>query len=116
VLLGEALNAGDERLGHRVPESGRGQGVPARGAEEGCDLAFAWQPGLVDVEVRAVDAFDREGQVPTQDFGNSAWYTHGWFGSSRVPGGLIYRFAVQLGLLKHTPQRHDRSLLYILSV
>jgi hypothetical protein len=47
------------------------------GAEEGSDLTFALEPGLVNVEVHAVDALDFQGHVLANDFGDSAWYTHG---------------------------------------
>jgi hypothetical protein len=38
-------------------------------AEEGGDLAFALQLGLVDVEVHAVDAFDFQSHMVAEDFG-----------------------------------------------
>ena len=41
---------------------------------------------LVDVEVHAVDAFDFQGHVLADDFGNGAWYTHGWLRSTRSLG------------------------------
>ncbi len=42
-------------------------------AEEGGYTAVGLQPGLVDVEVHAVDAFDLEGHVFAEDFGDGPW-------------------------------------------
>src|SRR5579871_2154041 len=82
VPLGETLHAGDERLGQGIHKGRRSEGVTTMGAEEGSDLTFALEPGLVDVEVHAVDALDLQGNMLAQDFGNGAWYTHGWLRSS----------------------------------
>jgi hypothetical protein len=88
------------------------------GAKEGSDLAFALEPGLVDVEVHAVDAFDFQGDMAAEDFGGSPRYTHGWLRSSWSLADRSTAVRFQLGMLPAYPVlRHDRSLLlYILSV
>ena len=75
------------------------------------------QSRLVDVEVHAVDAFDFQGHVLADDFGNGAWYTHGWLRSTRTLGDH-YRFErSNWGCFSIPRHRLDRSLfLYILSV
>ena len=44
------------------------------------------QPGLIDVEVHPVDAFDFESHVEIEDFGDGTWYAHAWLRSSRPLG------------------------------
>jgi hypothetical protein len=42
-------------------------------AEERGDAAVGLQPGLVDVEVHPVDAFDFQSHMLLEDFGNGTW-------------------------------------------
>ena len=63
-----------KRLAHGVHESRRGEGLTAVKAEERGDAAVSLQPGLVDVEVHAVDAFDFQSHVLLEDFGDGTWY------------------------------------------
>jgi hypothetical protein len=42
-------------------------------AEERRDPAFGLKPGLVDVEVHPVDAFDFQSHVVGEDVGNGTW-------------------------------------------
>ena len=42
-------------------------------AEEGSDPAIGLQPGLIDVEVHAVDAFDLESHMILEDLGGGPW-------------------------------------------
>ena len=72
-LLDEALDRGDEGLAHRVHEGRGGEGLAAVEAEEGGDAAVGLQPGLIDVEVHAVDAFDFQSHVVLEDFGDGTW-------------------------------------------
>ena len=57
-LLDEAIDGGDEGRAHGRHESRGGECLTAVEAEESGDTAVELQPGLVDVEVHAVDAFD----------------------------------------------------------
>ena len=86
-------------------------------AEESSHTTVSLQPGLVDVEVHPVDAFDFQGHVLLEDFGNGTWRLMG--GSGRHdPSGSTNRFAVQFGDALSIPTlRHDRShSVYISSV
>jgi hypothetical protein len=58
ILLDEALNRGDKPLADRVHQGRGGEGVPPVEAQEGGNTAIALEPGLIDIEVQAVDAFD----------------------------------------------------------
>ena len=73
LLEDEAIDCGDEGLAHGVHEGRRGEGLTTVEAEEGSNTAVGLQPGLIDIEVHAVDAFDLESHVFTEDFGNSTW-------------------------------------------
>jgi hypothetical protein len=42
-------------------------------AEEGGDPAVGLQAGLIDVEIHAVEAFDLEGDVLSEDIGDGPW-------------------------------------------
>jgi hypothetical protein len=42
-------------------------------AEERRDTSVCLEPGLIDVEVHAVDAFDLEGDVLAEDIGDGPW-------------------------------------------
>src|SRR5512135_1468222 len=72
-LVDETLDRGDEGLADRVHESRGGEGLTAVEPEEGSDASFGLEPGLIDVEVHAVDALDLEGQVLAEDIGNGTW-------------------------------------------
>ena len=72
-LLDEAIDRGDEGLAHGVHEGRGGEGLSAMEAEESGHAAVGLQPGLVDVEVHAVDAFDLEGHVLLEDIGDGTW-------------------------------------------
>ena len=69
----EVLDGGDEGCAHRVHERRGGEGLTAVEAEEGGDPAIGLQPGLVDVEVHAVDAFDFQRHVILEDIGGGPW-------------------------------------------
>ena len=79
------------------------KGCTAVEAEEGSDAAVGLQLGLVDVEVHAVDAFDFQGHVLLEDFGDGTWYTHGWLRSSRPLGVNQPLCGSNWGCLEHTP-------------
>jgi len=42
-------------------------------AEERSHATVSLQPGLVDVEVHSVDAFDFQGHMLLEDFGDRTW-------------------------------------------
>ena len=42
-------------------------------AEESGDTAVGLEPGLIDVEVHAVDAFDLQSHVLAEDIGDGTW-------------------------------------------
>ena len=90
LLVGKAVDVGMNALLMGSMSAERGEGVTAMKTEEGGDTSpLRLQLGLVDIEVHAVNAFDLEGDVPAQDFGDGAWYAHGWLRSSRVLCGPI---------------------------
>ena len=62
-LLDEAIDCGDEGLAHGVHEGRGGEGLTTVEAEERSDATVGLQPGLIDVEVHAVDAFDFQSHV-----------------------------------------------------
>jgi hypothetical protein len=72
-LLDEVIDGGDEGRAHGRHESGGGEGLTAMETEEGGDPAIGLQPGLVGVEVHAVDAFDFESHVVLEDIGGGPW-------------------------------------------
>ena len=72
-LLDEAIDRSDERLAHGVHQRRSGEGRSAVKAEESSHATVSLQPGLVDVEVHPVDAFDFQGHVLLEDFGNGTW-------------------------------------------
>jgi hypothetical protein len=53
-------------------------------AEKASGLLLRLQFRLLDVEVHAIDAFDFQGHVATDDIGNAARYTHDWLRSTKV--------------------------------
>src|SRR5271166_3104437 len=69
----QALDRGDERFADGIHEGRRGKGITTVVTEEGRDAAVGLQPGLVDIEVHAVDAFDLESNVFAEDFGDGPW-------------------------------------------
>ena len=72
-LLDEAVDCGDEGFAYGVHESRGGEGLSAVKAEECSHATVSLQPGLVDVEVHPVDAFDFESHVFAEHFGDSTW-------------------------------------------
>ena len=57
------MDCDDEGLGHLVHESLRGESLNAMEMEEGSDTTVCLQPGLVDVEVSAVNVFGLKSHV-----------------------------------------------------
>jgi hypothetical protein len=72
-LLDEAINGVDEGGAHRGHQRRRSEGLTAMEPEEGGDTAIGLQPGLIDVEIHAVDAFDFERHVVLEDIGGGTW-------------------------------------------
>ena len=66
-------------------------------AAEGDHAPFGLQLGLVDVEIHAVDAFHFQSHMLTDDFRNSARYTHGWLRSSSIPRDQLPLRAFTIG-------------------
>jgi hypothetical protein len=71
-------------------------------AEERGDTSVGLEPGLIDVEIHAVDAFDLEGDVLAEDIGDGPWYSHRWLRSSR-PLGVNQPPGGSRGMPQHTP-------------
>jgi hypothetical protein len=72
LLKDEAVDRGDEGLVDGVHEGRGGEGLAAMATEEGGHTAVGLEPGLVDVEIHAVDAFDLKGHVFAEDIGDGA--------------------------------------------
>ena len=72
-LLDEVIDGVDEGRAHGRHESRGGEGLAAVEAEEGGDTAIGLQPGLIDVEVHAIDAFDFQSHVVLEDIGGGTW-------------------------------------------
>ena len=70
------MDVGDERLGHRVHQRGRGVVVAAVADEEALYPAAVGQPGLPDVEIHPVDRLHLEHHVIVEDIGDTARYGH----------------------------------------
>lgn len=80
----EAMDVGDERLGHRVHQR-RGRIVMTTVAnEETLDPATVGQPRLPHIEVHPVDGLHLKGHVTSKDIGDTARYGHQ--GSGRTGG------------------------------
>jgi hypothetical protein len=73
MLLDESLHRGDESLAHGIHEGRGGKRLPAMKPEERRDTTVGLEPGLIDIEVHPVDAFDLESDMILEDFGNRAW-------------------------------------------
>ena len=72
-LRDEALDGVAEGRAHGRHEGRGGEHLPAVEAEERGDTAIGLQPGLVDVEVPAVDAFDFQRHVVLENIGGGTW-------------------------------------------
>ena len=119
ILLDEGFHAANEVGTDRLHESRRSKSLPPMEAKERNHPAVVLQFRLVDVEVHAVDAFDFQGHFLRDDFGNRAWYTHGWLRSTRALRGPTTASSGQIGDASSIPRPWlDRSLFlcYILSV
>jgi hypothetical protein len=103
LLADELIDGGDEGLAHGLHEGGRSEGVAAMEAEEGGDAGLVLQLGLVDIEVHAVDAFDFQGHMVAEDFGDSPRYAHGWLRSSRSLADPSTALRLNRGCSQHTP-------------
>ena len=53
--------------------SAGGEGLTAVEAEERRDATVGLEPGLIDIEVDAVDSLDLECHMLAEDFGNGSW-------------------------------------------
>jgi hypothetical protein len=110
----DGLNAGVADGGE---QGGGGGAVSAVVAEEADHAEFTLELRPIDVEVHAVDALDLQSNVVADDFGYSAYYSHGWLRSSRSITDQPTAVRFHWGCCQHTRSRHDWSLLlYILSV
>jgi hypothetical protein len=78
----EAVDVGDERLGHRVHQRGRGVVVAAMADEEALHPTAVGQPWLPHVEIHPVDRFHLEHNMIVEDIGDAARYGHGWLRST----------------------------------
>jgi hypothetical protein len=58
---------------NRIHAGRRSESLTAVEAEDGGDAAVSLQPELIDIEIHAVDAFDRESHVFAEDFGDRTW-------------------------------------------
>jgi hypothetical protein len=68
----EVVDVGDEPLGDRVHQGGRGVLVAAVPDEEASDPAAVREPGHPDVEVHPVDALDFEHHMFGQHIASTA--------------------------------------------
>ena len=96
----EAVDVGDERLGHRVHQRRGGVVVAAVADEEALHPAAVGQPGLPHVEIHPVDRLHLEDHVIVEDIGDAARYGHRGL---RSTGG---QQAHQPLRAVHTPDRH----------
>jgi hypothetical protein len=84
VAINEGIDLIEILGRHRAHERRRSDRLLAVVAKEGRRHLVHLQPRLIDVEVHAVDAFDFQGHVITQDIGNRTRYAHGWLRSTSV--------------------------------
>ena len=70
----EAVDVGDERLGHRIHQRGGGVVVAAVTDEEALHPAAVGQPGLPHVEIHPVDRLHLEHRVISKDISHTARY------------------------------------------
>jgi hypothetical protein len=83
-----------ELLADRVHQRAGDELVAAMKAKEVHHPLFPLQTGNIDVQVHPINAFDFQGDVLVQHFGNASWCAH--FGSRRHrPFGTTHRSAVQ---------------------
>jgi hypothetical protein len=66
------LDAGDEGLGDRLHEGGRGERIALVEPEERDDPERVHELGHVGVEVHSVDTLDLQGDMLLQDLGHTA--------------------------------------------
>src|SRR5712692_2457100 len=78
VLLHESLDALDEGATNGLHKGRRHHRLVSMKTKERHHTAVMLQFWLVNVEVHAVDAFQFQGDVLTDDVGDRPWYTHGW--------------------------------------
>jgi hypothetical protein len=73
---------------------------------------------LIDVEVHPVDAFDFQGHMVREDFGDGPWSAQGWLRSSRPLGVNQPRCGSNRGCLQHTPSpaRPEPSRLHLVGL
>ncbi len=96
----EAMDIGDERLGHRIYQR-RGRVVlTAVADEEALDPTAVGQPRLPDVEIHPVEGLHLEHHMIVEDISDTARYAP--HGSGRTGGQL----ANQPLPAVHTPDRH----------
>src|SRR5215218_3035603 len=78
----EAVDVGDERLGHRIHQRRRGVVVAAVADEEALHPAAVGQSGLPHVEIHPVDALQLEDHMLVEDISDAARYRHDWLRST----------------------------------
>jgi hypothetical protein len=72
----ETVDIGNERLGHRVHQRGRGVVVAAVADEETLHPTAVGQPGLPHIQIHPVDRFHLEDDVIVKDISDAARYGH----------------------------------------
>jgi hypothetical protein len=107
VFLDKGINLTQKLVAHDAHRHRRSHRLPTPEPEKTSGLFFHLQRWLIDVEVQPIKTFGFQGQVVTQDFGNTAWYTHGWLQSTPIlrDHHRLER-ANKMGLREQTP--HDR--------
>ena len=84
VLFDESIDLLQEGVGHDAHQRRRRHGLLAMETEEASGLFFGLQFRLIDVEVHAINAFNFQGHVISDDVGNAARYTHDWLRSTPI--------------------------------
>ncbi|MCA1672208.1 MAG: hypothetical protein LC799_08410 [Actinobacteria bacterium] len=74
----EAVDVGDERLGHRVHQRRRRVVVTAVADEKTRDTATVSQPRHPHIEIHPVDGLHLEHHMLIEDIGDAARYGHSW--------------------------------------
>jgi hypothetical protein len=72
----EAVDVGDERLGHRVHQRRGGVVVAAMGDEEALHPTAVGQPGLPHIQIHPVDRLHLKHDVIVEDISDAARYGH----------------------------------------
>jgi hypothetical protein len=93
-VLCKPLDTADEVVAHRRHQRGRGEVVAAVPPPEVRDAALGLQDRHVEVQLQAIDALDRQGDMLTEDLRRAACYRHGWLRSSEAtrPPSRLERF------------------------